>query len=271
MNVSKKHISPSQIMMFTRCGEQYRRRYIERDVIAPGIAQVKGTAIHKGADLNFRQKIDSKVDLKPGDVVDFAVATFEGQVNNEGLHLSVEEEGRGKIVVVGEAKDSTAKMAGAFISSVAPKYQPVAVEEDVFVELESSPVNLRGILDMRTDAKQIMELKTSAKAWNQEQVDRSGQLTFYSMLYRSKTGEDPNGIVLENIIASKSKAGEDRLRTETFPTVRGMDDYQRMIARLNAVVEAINKGIFPPAFEGWWGCSPRFCGYWNTCKVRPSR
>ena len=42
----KPYLSPSQMGMYCRCGEQYRRRYIEKEIIPPGFALIKGGSVH---------------------------------------------------------------------------------------------------------------------------------------------------------------------------------------------------------------------------------
>ena len=61
----KRPISPSQIDMFSRCGEQYRRRYIEKDRLPPGVAMIRGRGVHEGVAENMRQKRHTYCDLPP--------------------------------------------------------------------------------------------------------------------------------------------------------------------------------------------------------------
>lgn len=261
----KKIISPTQINMYTKCGEQYRRRYVLGERIPPGISLIKGISVHKGAELNFTQKIESRVDLKTDEVVDCSVATMEGTIKHEGLNLSEEEQGRGKDIVVGEAKDSTVRMAKLFMEggkdspAVAPKYQPAEVETKQTIEIDGSSHNLSGVLDLIDDQGRIVDLKTSMKSKNQNEVDTSGQLTFYSMLYRAKFKKDPKSLIIENLVDSKTP------KINTFETKRDMGDYEAMINRINKVLEGINKGIYMPANEGSWWCHKNWCGYHSSC------
>lgn len=257
----KPHISPSQVASYTRCGEAYRRRYIENEIIPPAISLSKGVAVHKGAQYNFEQKVESHHDLKSDDIIDKSVSEFEKTVETQGLTLSPEEESRGKALVVGEAKDSTRDLAGLFAREVAPKYQPKAVEEEVYTELPSSSHNLKGYIDLTTVDNKIVDLKTSAKKWNQERVDTDFQFTFYALNYRAKNKKDPKGIIVENLVDSGKS-----LKSVTFESRRGDADYDAAINRLNRVLEGINAGIYPPANDGAWWCDARYCGYFMTCK-----
>lgn len=141
--MKKPHISPSQVATYTKCGEQYRRRYLEHEIIPPSISLCKGRSVHKGSEYNFKQKIDSRVDLKRDEIVDYAVADFDTSKEKEGLLLHPGEESRGKAIVVGEAKDSVRDLAGLYAREVAPKYQPEGVEEGLNPILKHIP-NLEG-------------------------------------------------------------------------------------------------------------------------------
>ncbi len=59
------HLSASQLSRFTRCAEMWRRQYIEGDIVPVGAAAHIGQAVHKAAEINFRQKIQSHTDLLP--------------------------------------------------------------------------------------------------------------------------------------------------------------------------------------------------------------
>lgn len=257
----KKSISPTQINMFSRCGEQYRRRYIEKEVIPPSIAILKGTSTHKGAQFNFEQKINSHVDLKSKDVIDLAVSTFENTVKNEGVFLNEDQESIGKNKVIGEAKDSTALLTDLLMKEIAPKYQPIEVEKESKIELENASHDLKGVIDLKTDKEQIVDFKTSSKSWNQERLDRDMQYTFYAMIEKSKKG-NVKPMILENLVDLKKP------KVNTLETTRNLDDFKNMINRINRITEAINKGVFVPASSDSFICTEKFCGYFNVCKVR---
>jgi hypothetical protein len=87
----KPHISPSQMDMFFRCGEQYRRRYVLGEIVPPGVALVKGSAVHKAAEVNYRQKVETHVDLALSDLTDAAATDVTHRVAAEGLMLTPEE------------------------------------------------------------------------------------------------------------------------------------------------------------------------------------
>jgi len=123
----REYISYSQVGMFLRCGEQYRQRYIENRVIPPAIAMIKGSAVHKGAELNWKQKIDTKKDLSKNDIVDLSVIALEERAR-EDLFLSEDEKTIGKDNLIGAAKDSVVSIAGLYADTMAPAIQPLHSE-----------------------------------------------------------------------------------------------------------------------------------------------
>lgn len=258
----RRHVSASQLNMYARCPEQYRRRYVENEIIPPGVAATKGKSVHVGAELNFRQKITTMQDLRPADIVDASVTAFEESTQG-GLTLNEEEQARGKSVVVGEGKDSVVRLASLFAKEVAPEYQPLFVEEKHEIELPDSPRTLLGILDLSAVQADIVDLKTGARAMSQQDVDDSIQLSGYSVTYTEVLKQPPRRIVIEDLVDT----GKTQKRVK-IETTRDAAARQRFVERAVTTAKAIEAGIFPPGQPGWW-CSKRFCGYWETCKVRP--
>lgn len=264
----KAYISPSQLNTFENCGEAYRRRYIEKEIIPPGVAALRGGSVHKGAEMNFAQKIESRVDLKKDEIVERAVAEFEGRIKLEGVFLSADEEARGKAIVLGEEKDTTVKLTELFADEVAPVYQPTAVEQKITIELPESPRDLLGILDLTATivadparGEGIIDYKTGKKTKPQSDFDSSAQLTLYDLAYRAKRGKAPDFIQVEQLVALKKEN-----KRVTNVTTRSAADFRPAIARVNAMISGLEKGAFLPANAGAWNCSPKWCGYFATCR-----
>ena len=69
-------IHQSMLGMWLRCGVQFERRYIREEVIPPGIAARRGTAVHKAAEINHKQKLSTGKDLPISDLKDAAWGVF---------------------------------------------------------------------------------------------------------------------------------------------------------------------------------------------------
>jgi len=255
----KPHVSPSQVGRYCQCGESYRRRYILGEKLPPGVAMVRGTAIHKGAEFNFKQKLKTREDLPEAQIVDKAVSTFEEKIKHEGLMLSEDELARGEKVIVAEGKDEVAGLAKVLHSGVFPRYQPKLIEEEQRIELPAASHDLMGIIDLIDDKETIVDFKTSGKTKSQEDVDGDGQFTFYGLLYKAKFKKECAGISIENLVTTKTP------KVVTLKTTRDNGDYQALINRVNMMLNGIKAEIFTPAPPGAWWCGPKWCGYYSTC------
>lgn len=255
----KPYFSPTQLEMYAKCGEQYRRRYIENEIIPPGIAAVAGRGVHGGIATNFRQKIETRVDLPVVDVVDAAVEQFKAELQG-AYELTPEEQAQGRDNVIGAATDTVASLAELHAREVAPEYQPVFVEQPVRLELPG-PRDLYGIIDLADERKLVVDHKTAAKSKSQADVDNSVQLTVYAAFHKALTGELPAAVRLETLVKSKKQP-----KRQVLESTRNSADFTALANRINAVSAGVAAGVFQPAPTGAWWCGARWCGYWDTCK-----
>jgi len=255
----KPHVSPSALDMYLRCGEQYRRRYVLGEKIPPGVALVKGGAVHKAAEVNFRQKVASHVDLPASEMLEAAAAHVDATVKAEGLLLGPDEAQRGVAAVKDEIVDRAVVLTELFARRVAPAVQPALVEQFVTIELPGHERDLLGRLDVVDVGDRIRDLKTGARRKTQNDVDRSDQLTYYDAAFRKLTGRAPAGVTMDVLLDQK------RPDVQTLHSDRSDTDRQVFLNRLNAMLAGVKAGSFPPAPLGAWCCSPKWCGYWHSC------
>lgn len=255
------HYSPSQISMYGRCAEQYRRRYVEGERLAPGIAMIRGSAVHDGARINFRQKIDSHADLPANEIVEAAAASFYAATHGTEITVTAEEAGRGVRAVIDEALDETTRLAHAHATMQAPDYQPVLVEERVQIASGIPDIELHGILDLADDKGRVVDLKTKAKSPNPDEANKSIQLTIYAAMHTAKTLKPPTELRLDVLTALKRE-----VKRTVLVTKRTTPDYVALGHRIATMAAAIKAGNFPPTTPDNWACSPNWCGYYRTCK-----
>lgn len=254
----RPYLSATQLDMYGKCPEMYRRRYVEGEKVPPGVAMLKGTGLHRGAERNFRQKIDSREDLPASDIIDAAVAGFEAEQAN-GVLLAPDEAARGATVVLGEAKDAVVALAKAHAEMQAPEYQPVFVEQSIRLTLPGDR-DLLGVIDLADDQRRVVDMKTAGKRKSQGDADGSTQLTVYAALHQAATGTMPSLVRLDTLVSKKK--GIERQAVDSH---RGEPDFAALANRINAVAAAIDAGVFPPTTPGAWWCSAKWCGYHATC------
>lgn len=256
---TKPHLSATQLDSYCKCGEAYRRRYIEGERIPPNIAMLKGTGFHRGAEHNFRQKIETHTDLKPTDIIDAAVAAFESEIE-KGVELSADEKSRGQAVVIGETKDDLKDVVDVHAKQQAPDYQPVFVEQEFTISLPESSRDLKGIIDLGDDQKRVTDLKSAGKSKTQADADNSVQLTIYAAGHHAIVGMPPAEVRLDTIVTTKTKVYRSVVSSD-----RGQADFVALAHRVETVNKGIDAGVFAPATPGAWWCGPKWCGYWSTC------
>lgn len=255
---TKPHLSPSGMDLYCKCGEAWRRRYVEKEIVPPAIVQLQGRGVHRGAAYNFKQKIESHQDVPVGELVEAAVAGFENETVG-GYVLSDDEQSMGAKRVVAQAKDQTADLAKLHAKEVAPEYQPVLVERTVRLNLPNASHDLLGIIDLADDKRRVVDHKTAKQRTSQSEADASVQLTYYAAAHRVATGYLPTEMRLEVLVKNKTPV------RQLVTTHRGQPDFQALSNRINTVLAGIHAGIFPPATPGAWWCSSTYCGYHATC------
>ncbi|MDW7774581.1 MAG: hypothetical protein SCH71_16995 [Desulfobulbaceae bacterium] len=243
------------------CGERVRRRWIENEVIPPGIAAKIGTGVHKGAEINHLAKMQTGKD-EPLDVVTDAARDGYIESLESGVFFSHEELPRARTVIA-EGVDTVVSFAKLYHSEMAPRIQPALVEEKILMEVDDLPIPFSGIVDVYTTDKILPDIKTAGKSWSQADADSKLQPTLYRELIKFKTGEYPDKITFELFIKTKTP------KHALLETTRTREDFICLKRRASLMIQSINAGIFPPAEPGHWCCSPRWCGYFYTCKHIP--
>lgn len=253
----KEHLSYSQLSSFLRCGEAYRRRYIEGEIIPPGIALIKGSSVHRGIEYNGRQKIETKLDLKKSDIVDYTVNEYEARTTNEEIKI---DKGEKKADIIGAGKDSVVSLAGLYADEVSPTIQPVEVEKEI--DIDFSGIKIKSIIDCIDENGNVRDFKTAGRSKNQKEVDESLQLAIYSLAYEAAFNKLPLYLILDVLVDTKKPKYQNLFISPPNGVLRQVN------YTVQAVHNAIQKGVFLPAAEGSWSCSEKFCGYWETCPFK---
>lgn len=170
-------LSPSSVALAASCPEKWRRKYIQ-DMREPwGGAAIVGLAVHRSAEVNFEQKVESHEDLPVEDAREIAAQSFEDKV------LEAEKDGIDwRDLKRGDAKDQSVQLAGLYHRVGAPRVQPVAVEEWVEAQLPGVP-ELYGRVDVRTEDR-IPDIKTTGRMMREPR----GDWRLKGMLYSRMTG-----------------------------------------------------------------------------------
>lgn len=256
------HLSASQLGMFQRCGEQWRRRYLEGEVIPPGIAARIGTGVHKAAEKNFRYKMESGEDMRLDEVQD-AAATAYDKALAQGVFISPDEAPGAKLAMA-EGKDTAVSLATLFRRELAPAIQPRLVEHKVTLDLPGLELPVVTVLDCYTADRALRDMKTSGKKWSEDKAHVSPQPTLYRESVKEVTGEYPEMLLFDVLVSTKTPS------LQSIETTRTADDLAILGRQFEMMIASINAGIFQPAERDSWMCSMKWCGYYFTCPHIPA-
>lgn len=254
-----QHYSYSQINMYLRCGEQYFRRYELKEKIPPSIPLHKGKSAAAGAELNFKQKIETKEDLYRNIIIDYSVNVLEESIKADDIFLKPNERTTGKKKIIGQMVDDVCVLSGIYSDYTAPLIQPTMVEQKISIPIPNS-YPIIGYMDCVDSHNNIRDMKTTTRTKNQREADTSLQLTVYAMGYEILTGHKPNNVCLDVLVQKKEPAYVPLVSQRTEK------DYTVAMNIIYSCIDGIEKGVFLPAQPGSWQCSSDWCGYYDTCK-----
>jgi len=256
-------IHQSTLSTFLRCGEQGRRRYVEGEKIPPGIAANRGTGVHAANEINLRQKIVSRTDMVLSDLQDAARDGFVHACTENGVYLPPEDL-PAKKRLLNAALNDTIRCTEQYRATVAPLLQPVAVEEPFLIDIGLG-LPLGGRMDSQEDDS-VQDLKSTAKAWNENKIRADIQDVFYTLAHEKTRGVRPR-FDYHVLIARRNKEGQptstDHQRFSTWP---GEREYEALIAKIKVLLHMLKTGTFPPADPSHWICSILWCGFFQTCR-----
>lgn len=244
-------MSPSQFDMYRRCARQYDFRYIQGLIEPPGIAMIKGTAVHRGAEVTHRHTIDTGTPLGVEAAVQEVADNFVEQLERVAL---------GKDDDPGREKDRAIANFRVYYAQAVPKIHPVAAEKTFAVKIGTVPV--RGVIDLidrvedaGAEVEVVSDLKVTGRIWPDQKIECAPQLTFYSIV------ENTPRVRVDFLLDQKSGT-----RYEPKRTLRTLNDKRVLTEDLEQVVDLIKRGIFPRCDPTSWACTERFCGYYNKCR-----
>lgn len=254
----KPRLHHSAFNTLKRCGEQFRRRYVENEKRPPGFALVLGTGVHAAVEADLKSKRDAGALLPDEAIADVAADGFRAAWL-KGVQLTPDEQARGLSAMEAEGVDSTIALATVHHAKAAPAIVPKLLEHWWTVTLEGAPVDLSGVYDVVEQDGTVRDTKTAAKSPSDDEADTNEQLTTYAYAARVQTGKIPPKVALDVLV---KKARPDYVLRESTRVAADLDMLEARLERYLGVIEA---GAFTPADPNDWQCSEKFCGYWSSC------
>lgn len=238
----------SAINMFLKCPRQYMYRYMMGLKVQPKSALTAGISFHAGVDHNFKQKIESKVDLKTSEVVDAYSTEFDKR--------SPETDWDGDDP--GAVKDKGVQMTTVFHEKAAPKIQPLSVGEQFRLETDAGYA-LGGTFDVVAEGHVLRDQKTSKAEYAADAVTTEIQPAVYSFAYEAKTGVKPQFVF--DVVTKHKEPRYQEIKGEVTQT-----QTEQLFEAVTLMHKSVSRGEFQYAAPGSWWCSKDWCGYWANCK-----
>jgi hypothetical protein len=254
-----------------RCGEQYRRRYVEQDTPAPRTTMIRGSAVHLAIKRGLEVQRPTG-EPAPREMYEDTAATAINLARHSGATLTAEEAAAGVATTWDRVKDVAVACAGVYADVVAPDIVPVAIEQTITVtDVPGLPdVTLVGTLDVATietdDADGVVDVirddKSTERTPRANMAAESSQLTMYALLRSLHVGALVSRVALDHLVYSaKDRAAHHVAQTSR----RTSNDLRALVRRIAAADRAVQAGIFLPAATDDWWCSERWCAYWSDC------
>ena len=245
----KHHISVSQINEYLDCSAYYMFHRIFKIQTPSKSFLTIGKSVHKGIEVNYRQKMETKTDLLLPKIQEVTVEEFE--ILSPVTEWDKDED-------PGKVKDEVVALATLYHTEVAPHVQPKMVEERMTVEDERLTLPVFFVLDLVDQDDMIRDTKTYGRTPSQDDIDYDLQLSAYSLAFRSTTGRIEKGVKWDCLVKTKVP------KYAPLESTRNEIDGRRFINIANSAVMAIQNGAFIPNQKSY-KCGKDRCPFWVAC------
>jgi len=249
----KDHISPSQIDMMLKCGQQYKFRYLEGIKSAPGFALIVGSGTHDGVEYDLTKKLNTGELATIEEISDAAADSVRERFKKEDVQCKDGES-------AGVAVDQAVQLCGVHHSDLAPTLNPEALELELRIEVDGYPVGFLGYADIVEKGGVVRDIKTSASKKQQKFIDTSLQITYYDWAYETLMEAALAELRFDVLVKTKKPY------VQLMETTRDDSHRIKFLHYAESLIESVERGVFHPAVPGDWLCSEKFCGYWSRCK-----
>lgn len=331
-----KYISFSQFSTYLKCGERYRRSYVNKEKMPPNVNMVVGSSIHYAIEVANKTVIDRGDVIENDTAINLAVSYWNEKKGDIGykqseidLYLSnlknnwnkkekafdaehkktlklMEKENKNNIdvehmlkkktdkynefmkrekgeydsfvnhldeegivdLIEKEHEEKVIRLTKVYHEHYKDKMSPFKSEMPFEVKLHEYFPPIRGIIDLievdkKTNTYNIIDIKTSSKTPAIDDIIYDLQMSVYDIAFR-KLFKGEALLTKRFIVDTK----EPKVVEQTTKQ-RSSEQIERVIRRIEKVMEYIAKEVFLPAPQGCWWCSEKWCDYWDDCIIRP--
>jgi hypothetical protein len=263
----KPQLHVSQIRRLCLCGEQYRRIYVLGERRPPGAAAIIGTANDRAHKSDLQHKIDAGELESLSATADIVRDSVNHQFE-DGVALQRGESVRS---VRGHSVDRAVRINKVRHEEIAAVIRPTAVGTKWVAVLEGYPYDVAGEIDVEDEIIPVRDLKTSGGYPTKTAADDSMQLDMYALHQHCCNERSlPMPVSLDYVTDVMNKSGP-KTTARILQSTRTEGHIESMLARIERVIECLEKGIFLPADPDSWVCCEKWCGWFNECPFAKGR
>jgi hypothetical protein len=262
---NKPQLHMSRVNRILKCGQQDYYISVEGLRMPPDIRLVVGTNTHKTVEANLKNKIETGELLPVEQVKDMAADLMTQSWDTEEIRMN---DGEDMSVQVAKSlsKDKAIALSELHALLVAPMLLPKTVERKWVIRMPNYPMDLAGQMDIEETTGAIRDTKTAAKSPTEDAALIDDKLDMYGLAKKVIDGVETPRLYLDYLIHYITpKKQETVTKTLTLETTPTPERTRRTLAKVERVMEIIEKGVYTPAPPDHWICSKRFCGFHSIC------
>jgi len=243
------YISASRLNCWLACGLKFRLRYIDGIKTPPTPALFLGQRVHAALEHYHRHRMLG-VTLDVAEVVTRLGKTWEQAAAQSEMAFDTAAE-------ESALREQAATLVSAYLAHV-PLDEPRPLGVEVTMESplvdplngEDLGIPLLGIVDLVAggeDGGVVVDFKTASRSAPPFEVIHEIQLTSYSYLYRSLTGQQESGMEIRSLVKTK----KPKVEVHAYPA-RTDAHFRRLFAVVREYLNALDAGRF--SYRPGWGC-----------------
>lgn len=245
-----QHLSISQIKRFMDCPLQYKFAWIDKIKRPIKSAFVCGKSFHKSYETNFKNKLQTKEDLKVSDLTEIFAMAYEEQVQKEEIEDKSE---------LPATKDNGVAGVKEYYAT-AQKIVPELVEDKFSIEWK---IPIIGYIDLTDTDSVLYDYKFTKMLGNAEKLKYDLQRIVYGIGYWQKTKKMPKDFQFHFVRPLKTGIKCDSVPTGAV-TKEDVKLIEMTVGRVYSQMQySFESGNFFPNLQSL-ACS--WCGYAELCK-----
>lgn len=256
LHLPRGYLSISQVGTYMRCGLQYKYRYVDDLIRAPGVAMIEGSAMHKALEVALKEK------MKAGTVAPVSVLLDAWRDSWTKKKTDVTDWGDdGKTKTEQTIEDRGRALVNLYHRDHLPGTNPTGVEERFWTLVGETRTPVLGYIDLidvdvvdDISGPTVVDHKVVRSAKSQADTDADMQLTMYAHAIGTPR------VRFDSFCKTKTP------KIKTTRSMRTTQDYKWVALIFDTVATNISKGVFMPADPTGWICSRKFCGYYDSCR-----